>query len=872
MTLCSNPDLLRSISTFELGLGNDAAFLTARVSHKLGLKGPSYTVHTACSTSLAALHLACQGLLNDECKIALTGGIAINVPHKTGYVYKRGGILSPDGHCRAFDEKAEGTVFGSGAGVVVLKRAVEAIADGDHICALIKGSAVNNDGGLKAGFTAPSVNGQAEVISEALGNAGVDPASISYVEAHGTGTQLGDPIEIRALTKAYGMRTEKKQYCAIGSVKTNIGHLDAAAGVVGLIKTVLALQHKKIPASLHFEKPNPRIDFCNSPFYVNDKLREWAGPEPRRAAVSAFGVGGTNAHVILEEAPKRESSSSSLAWNLLTLSAKSSSALHTMTTNLVRHLRRNPEICLADVAYTLAVGRSSFEYRKVALCRDVEDAIAVLDNENEERVSSKQQGHGNRPVVFMFPGQGAQEANFGRSLYENEPVFRDTIAAGSELSQAELGFDLRQVLFPPEGQESRATEQLKQTYITQPAMFLMEYALAKLWESWGIRPHAMIGHSLGEYVAACVAGVFSFEQGLQLVLRRGALMQKTEAGAMLAVALSEAEALMLVGDELALAAVNGPTQCVLSGPEAAIAKLETQLHADRVSCKRLNTSHAFHSGLMESILDDFRDELARVPLKQPEMRLISNVSGVWITAEEASSREYWLRHLREPVRLYEGLQTLAAEYNPILLEVGPGDTLIKFARRLGMNLPVMAPHSSSSPDPEKDLTYTLGRLWLEGADVEWPRYYHNQRRHRVPLPTYPFERQRYWIDWELDSTQEHSTGEPPLQKAAPTGSFALQPRPVLMTQYVAPSTDTERCLARIWGQALGVSNVGVNDNFFELGGDSLIATKVISDLRSEFGHVEPVLLYEHLTIRLLAQALENNAHKPQRIITNSSAA
>ena len=534
------PDVMRSAGALALQLGNNKDYVPLRVSYKLHLRGPSVNVNTACSSSLVAVHMACQSLLDHQCEIALAGGVGIQVPQDRGYLYSQNGILSPDGHCRAFDACAEGTVSGNGAGVVVLKRYDEALADGDTIRAVILGSAVNNDGASKVGFTAPSVQGQARVISEALAAAEVDPATIGYVEAHGTGTRLGDPIEVEALTQAFGPSTAGTKFCALGSVKTNVGHLDEAAGVAGLIKTVLALQHAAIPASLNFTQPNPEIDFDRGPFYVPTRLSQWDGRgAPRRAGVSSFGIGGTNAHVVLQEAPAVERAVSSRPWQLLLLSARTESALDSLTDRLARHIRVSPDVPLADIAYTLHVGRKDFSHRRMVLCRDRDDAVDALGTLPPEKVRSAVAATTVRPVVFMFPGQGNQYPGMGRGLYRSEPAFRETVDRCAELLIPHLGFDLRSVLYPADGHATPS--RLEQTDVAQPALFVVEYALAQLLIGWGIQPRAMIGHSIGEYVAGCLAGVFSLEDALSLVAARGRLMQQMQQGAMLAVELAEGE-------------------------------------------------------------------------------------------------------------------------------------------------------------------------------------------------------------------------------------------------------------------------------------------------------------------------------------------
>jgi acyl transferase domain-containing protein len=752
--ISSNPGSLSLAEGYQLAIGNHHDFLTTRVSYKLNLKGPSIDLQTACSTSLVAVHMACRSLLGYQCDMALAGGVTIGLPQKKGYLFHEGMILSPDGHCRAFDAKAQGTVAGNGAGMVVLKRLADAVVDGDHVYAVIKGSAVNNDGAMRVGFTAPSVDGQAEVIATAQALAGVEPETISYVEAHGTGTPLGDPIEVAALTQVFQEQTDAKGFCAIGSVKTNVGHLDTAAGVAGLIKTALALNHRVIPPSLNFKRPNPKIDFQNSPFYVNTKLSEWkAGPTPRRAGVSSFGIGGTNAHVVLEEAPAIESPGTSRPWHLLVLSAKTDSALEAATSNLATHLKQHPELNLADVAYTLQVGRKAFNHRRIVVCRTLEDAWDALEKRDPKRIFSTchLQEPGDRSVAFMFSGQGAQYVDMGRELYQIEPAFRELVDYCSEFLKPHLDLDLRELLYPPKENVGKAAEQLNQTYITQPALFVIEYALAKLWMAWGIYPQAMVGHSIGEYVAACLSGVFSLADALILVAARGRMMQEMPSGAMLSVPLEEREVRPLLGEKLSLAAINGPSSCVVSGPHDAIAELEQKLTKKAVEYRRLHTSHAFHSEMMDPILEAFAKEVEKVSLRSPKIPYISNVTGTWITAEEATDPSYYARHLRHTVKFAEGIRELLIEPNRILLEAGPGQTLSTLARRHSNSAPgSVVLNSMRHPDERHSdlalLLSTLGKLWLAGVKVDWSGFYTKERRLRVPLPTYPFERQRYWLD------------------------------------------------------------------------------------------------------------------------------
>ena len=640
--LAADPELLAAVGRFQIALGNQHDYLATRISYKLDLRGPSLAVQTACSTSLVAVHLAAQSLLRGECDLALAGGASVQLREVTGYLYQQGGIASPDGHTRAFDAAAQGVVSGSGVGVVVLKRLADALADGDAVRAVVLGSAINNDGAGKVGFTAPGVDGQAEVIRDALAAAGVDPDSIGYVEAHGTATPIGDPIEVAALTQAFRERTDRRGYCALGSVKTNLGHLDAAAGVAGFIKTVLALEHGRIPPSLHFTAPNPQIDFAASPFFVAAEARAWEAPSgvPRRAGVSSFGIGGTNAHAVLEEAPTVEPSGEGRAAQLLVLSARTAGALAAVGERLAAHLEAAPagERDLADVAFTLAVGRRGFAHRRAVVVRSAAEAVERL---RAEAVAGAPASSPPPEVAFLFPGQGAQYPGMGEELYAAESIYRAAVDRCAERTAGGLGFDLRELLYPPGGRsrggQRRAAARLAETAITQVALFTVEFALAELLESWGMVPRAMLGHSIGEYVAACRAGVFTLDDALDLVVERGRLMGSLPGGAMLAVALGEEEVdELLAGEpELALAAVNAPGAVVVSGSEAAVERLAARLARlaeTGTVAKRLKTSHAFHSPAMDPILRDFAAAVKRVLRAAPTRPFVSNLTGRWIEA------------------------------------------------------------------------------------------------------------------------------------------------------------------------------------------------------------------------------------------------
>ena len=760
LNLMSNRDLLDNVGLLQASVQNRGDHLTTHVAYELNLKGPSLTIQTACSTSLVAVHTACQNLLNFECDLALAGGVTVNAPLKNGYTYLEGGIYSPDGHCRAFDEKAQGTVQGDGVAVVALKRLSDALAGGDTIHAVIKGSAVNNDGSLKVGYTAPGVNGQADVIAEAHAVSGVNPETITYVETHGTGTALGDPVEIEALTRAFRHGTDAKRFCAIGSVKTNIGHLDAAAGVAGLIKTVLALKHRELPPSLNFETNNPRIDFANSPFYVNAQLSEWktANGDPRRAGVSSFGIGGTNAHVVLEEAPEAATITEKRDWHLLPISARTSNALDTATANLHAHLQQHPELDLADVAHTLQIGRKKLNHRRVVVAKDLADAVRALETLDARRVFTSLQEPRNRPAVFLFPGQGAQYVSMGHELYQTERVFREHIDNCSEILKPHLGFDLRDVLYPVDEAVEEAREKLKQTFVTQPALFATEYALAQQWLDWGVQPEAMIGHSIGEYVAACLAGVFSLEDALRIVAVRGRLIQSLPSGSMLVVSLPEQELRPLLDarPELALAAINAPRLGTVAGPHKAIDELEAELKPQGLMLRRLQTSHAFHSPMMEPILKPFVEEVAKATLHAPKLRYLSNVTGDWIKADEATDPAYWARHIRQTVLFDRGISEVFKNPERLLLEVGPGNALTVLSRHHPLRgaaqivLSSLRRADEREPDQSSMLT-TLGRMWLANVNVDWAKLSGGEGRRRVSLPTYPFERKRYWVEPQMSA-------------------------------------------------------------------------------------------------------------------------
>jgi acyl transferase domain-containing protein/acyl carrier protein len=708
----SNPEVVETAGGLQIGIGSDKDYLSTRVSYKLNLEGPSIVVQAACSTSSVAVHLAAGALLNGDCDMALAGGVTIGVPPKAGYIYQEGGTLSPDGHCRAFDARAQGMVVGNGAGVVVLKRLEDALADGDYISAVIKGTAVNNDGALKVGYGAPRAEAQARVVRTALRTAEVEPETITYVEAHGTGTELGDPIEIAALTRAFRSRSESKHYCRIGSVKTNIGHLDTASGVAGLIKVALALKHRLIPPSLHFNEPNPRIDFPNSPFVVNAELTEWkTDGGPRRAGLHSYAIGGTNAHIILEEAPEIEPASSSRAWQLLVLSARTETALETATTNLAEHLRLHPELDLPDVAYTLQIGRKLFAHRRMLVCGNTEEALRALETPGSAQVLTAVSEAIDRPVAFILPGERAAHTQAAAQLYEAEPVFREQVDRCAELLIPHIGVDLRETFYAVGAARADASA----AHVAAPALFIFEYALAQLWISWGVRPASLFGEGIGELVAACLSGVFTLEEALALAVERGRLASELEA------------------DEM---------------PEA-VAVMEG--HSVVPSSTRASRGGAADFTTHPSALEASAERLGGLEPKEPRIPFISTATGSWITEQEATDAQYWMRQLRLKREDAASFGTLFAEPETILLEVGPDQTLATEAaqhpaRRTEQEVFSSLPGSKTELATPAFLLKTLGRLYLAGASVDWSGFSAHERRRRVPLPSYPFERQRYWVE------------------------------------------------------------------------------------------------------------------------------
>lgn len=858
--LCSRREFLQqlvdSIQTdaLHVELGSEKDYLATQAAFRLGLRGPAMTIQTACSTSLVAAASACQSLAMRECDMALAGGVTIVVPQKRGYVHKEGSILSADGYCRPFDAAASGTVFSNGGAVLLLRRVEDALADGDTIYAVIRGYALNNDGNRKVNYTAPSVAGQAEVISRALVMAGVEARSIGYVEAHGTATPVGDPIEVSGLTTAYRASTSDTGFCALGSVKANIGHLDVAAGAAGLIKVALSIHEGVIPPLAHYSSPNPKIDFPSTPFYVNTECLAWeTGGTPRRAGISSFGLGGTNAHLILEQAPPARASGRAKPRQLFLLSARSQAALSAQGERLAAHLENATDQDLADVAFTLQAGRREFDHRRFVVGGDRTELVDRLRSPARPGEAGPV-GALRPPMVFMFPGQGSQYPGMGRELYREEPVFRQVVdrCADALLADPEAGFDLRDYLLWDTASAVADVElEMAQTRIAQPAIFTIEIALARLLVAWGIQPTALVGHSVGEFAAACLAGVFELEDAARLVATRGRLMQALPPGRMLAVRAGAEAVAAILSDGLSIAAINAPELTVVSGPEAIVACFARQAESAGLRTSELRTSHAFHSTMMAPMLEPLQAAIAASTRSVPELAVHSTALARQLTSEEVCDPAYWAQQVMEPVRFSEAIAGAAANGRRVFLEVGPRQSLSTFCRQvLGTEkslaiVPCLGQGAGEHSEIDQ-LLGALGRLWISGVSPNWEAIQEGERR-RVPLPTYPFERKRFWVDAPARASLDSDVSTPAAQPQAAgskSGDDAGQPdvQGGQLAARAASQVESQeaRLTARLTAIAAGLSGyppetLVADATFMELGFDSLFMTQLASAYQREFG-------------------------------------
>lgn len=826
---------------------NSNDYLSSRISYKLNLRGSSVAVQTACSTSLVAVHQACQNLLMYQSDMALAGGVSLRIPETEGYMYQEGGIFSPDGHCRAFDAEAQGTVFGSGVGMVLLKRLEDALTDHDHIYAVIRGSAVNNDGSGKVGYTAPSVDGQRDVIREALMMADIDPATISYIEAHGTGTVLGDPIEMTALQEAFG--DSGTQHCAIGAVKTNIGHLNAASGIAGLIKTVLMLQHRELPPTLHYNRANPAINFKSSPFYVNTTHQPWeVENHPLRAGVSSFGIGGTNAHLILEEAPFSEDNEQHLlsarenrVEELIIHSARTPDAVETMIHNMNQFIKNHPDLDRQNAAYTLQVGRKEYPYRSILLWH----TDGQLQSIHQRKINDSS------ALVFMFPGQGSQYKKMAAGLYEEVPLFRAIMDDCLSVLATVDSIDLKSIML---GTYLEGID-LQNTSIAQPFLFTIEYALAKCFIQLGIHPAAMIGHSLGEYTAACLSGVLTLQDAMRLVCARGQLMQQSPVGQMISILATEAEIRPLLSESVFISAMNSSTSCTVAGTPDDMQDFLKRLDEAGYAYKLLAVNHGFHTPLMESMIEPFAKVISTCTFNIPTIPYISNVTGTWITSEQAQNPSYWLDHLLQPVQFEKGLQTLLDHNDYTWLEMGPGKALSQFLRQHiatseSLNVYSLMRREQESTTDRSVFLKALGQCWLIGQCIDW-KLLHDEHAGRISLPLYPFENKRCWFEPHIDQQESLSYSHKDAEEVSDSRAY-------LSSTYEPAQDQIQQNLVNIWEQILGVHPIGIKDDFFELGGHSLLATQIISRLRNLLPDIDIQFdrLFAYPTIEGISEQIE----------------
>lgn len=829
--ILSDPELLKNVDDYQLLMSNDKDFLATRLSYLFNLQGPSVNLQTGCSSSLVSVHYACQSLLNGECDMALAGGVSLTIPQEQGYLYQKEMIGSPDGHCYAFDGRAQGTVKSNGVGVVLLKPLNYALRDQDPIYAVIRATAVNNDGANKVGYTAPSVSQQSAVIREAMQMADVMPHWIEYIETHGTGTLLGDPIEVAALTQAFATAKHQPSSCALTSLKTNIGHLDVAAGVAGLIKASLAVYHGKIPASLNFSELNPKINLDNTPFYINTQLKEWKSQQPYRyAGVSAFGIGGTNAHVVLQQAPThhQQEKSDREASHLLFFSAKSPASLLGNVKKMASYLQANPNIDLADVAYTLQHGRAVMPYRMALSVSQVNDVVLQAESLSMDGLTPVTT---TPSIVFMFSGQGSQYPGMAAQWYATDEAFKNALDECLAALKPHMQQDLRQCIFPTTIDAS-AHERLKQTEITQPALFAIEYALAQSYLAKGVKPAAVMGHSIGEYAAAVIAGIFSLNDAAKLIARRGQLIQSLPAGSMLAVFQTAEKLAPILTKNVDIALINALNITVVAGPTSAIEDFSLQLQQLGIQYQPLHTSHAFHSSMLDTILPEFAQTVASTQRNAPTLSMASNVTGDWLTAEQACSVQYWVDQMRQTVKFVNCIASIEKKLSPYFIELGPGRTLQQLVYQQGIKKAWNSLPTANEATQDKDVIMkTLAALWNAGVPVKMP-----VKGKRIRLPTYAWDLQRYWIE------NRH-----PQQANIPV--------PV---ETPSVNVDIKSQIQTIWSAVLGVPLISDEDHFFNLGGNSFTAIQFINRLPATWlDKVTVVHLYQYPKFIRFVEFLES---------------
>jgi acyl transferase domain-containing protein len=854
----------RNINPFYLNQISNKNHINSLVSYKLNLKGPSYYIDTACSSSLVALHVACRNLLLRECSVAIAGGVRIDTTDSIGYRYEEGMIYSKDGHCKPFDKDSSGTIFGEGAGAVVLKRLEDAVNDNDNIYAVIKASSTNNDGNNKVGFTAPSIEGQYNCINQSIRTAKIEPSTISYIEAHGTGTNLGDSVEIEALNKVFNY--DKNKHCAIGSIKGNIGHLDAASGIASLIKTILIIKNKTIPPSINYTEPNPNIDFNSGPFFVNKETIKFTDTDkPFRAGVSSFGIGGTNAHVILEEAPsiEREVFKSEKEHNIIAFSAKTATSLEEYKKSILNFLSDNKDLDINNISYTYLTGRSDFKYRKVFILKG--DQV-LTDKDNLTLDVSKK----DRNIVFLFPGQGSQYINMGKDLYDNIPYFKTIIDEGLRFIDEELGRNLKDILF---NENNSLEHEINDTKNSQPLLFLIEYALAKTLINYGLSPNIMLGHSLGEYVAACISNVFSFKEGVSLVTKRGELMSETESGSMLAINGTTDMIFELISEDIEVAAINSSTSFVLSGSKTSISELKITLEEKGIACGLLSTEKAFHSKFMDSIKSSYGEILNSIQFNSPSIPFISNISGKMITAEEATSKLYWLRHMRETVNFYEGSNTLLKSESSDFIEIGPGFTLTNIlkkkirAEKLKKDTYYTLRNKKQNGNDYERVISLLGDFWLKGIKINWQALFYEKKLKKMSLPTYPFDdnvfptRVNVFEKYEeMFKNVNASLNENLSQVDENVKTTPNETKKVKSNDYKSNAllNSTEIKLIEIWKDFFQTDDIGEEDDFFDLGGDSLKAITMVNRIYETFNvKLDISLMFNKTNIKLISIEINN---------------